>query len=42
MAKIYDFKAHTKFLISRDGETVRRFAPTDTPESFEKDIVGLL
>jgi glutathione peroxidase len=32
----------TKFLISRDGETVRRFAPTDTPESFEKDIVSLL
>jgi glutathione peroxidase-family protein len=26
----------------RDGETVRRFAPTDTPESFEKDIVSLL
>lgn len=32
----------TKFLISRDGEKVRRYAPTDTPESFEKDIVSLL
>ena len=28
----------TKFLISRDGTTVRRFAPTTTPEEFENDI----
>lgn len=32
----------TKFLISRDGEKVFRFGPTDTPESFEKNIVNLL
>ena len=32
----------TKFLISRDGSRIRRYAPTATPESFEKDIVALL
>ncbi|MEN6339880.1 MAG: glutathione peroxidase, partial [Clostridiaceae bacterium] len=32
----------TKFLIGRDGNVVKRFAPTDTPESMEKDILALL
>ena len=28
----------TKFLISKDGETIRRYAPTTEPKDFEKDI----
>jgi glutathione peroxidase len=28
----------TKFLISKDGNTITRYAPTDTPESMAKDI----
>ena len=32
----------TKFLIDKDGEVVKRYAPTDTPEKIEKDIAGLL
>lgn len=32
----------TKFLISKDGKVVDRFAPTDSPESLEKDILKLL
>ena len=32
----------TKFLIDREGKVVRRFAPTDRPESLEKDIEKLL
>lgn len=28
----------TKFLISRDGSTIKRFPPTTTPEEMEKDI----
>ena len=32
----------TKFLIDREGNVVKRFAPTDTPESIEQDIVTLL
>jgi glutathione peroxidase len=32
----------TKFLIDREGRVVRRYAPTDTPESIERDIVELL
>ena len=32
----------TKFLISRDGEVVARFAPSVTPEEMEDDIVKLL
>ena len=32
----------TKFLISRDGSTVKRFAPTVKPEKMEKDILELL
>lgn len=32
----------TKFLIGRDGRVVRRYAPTDKPESIAKDIEKLL
>lgn len=32
----------TKFLIGRDGMVVRRYAPTDKPESIAKDIEKLL
>lgn len=32
----------TKFLVGRDGRVVRRYAPTDKPESLEKDIEALL
>ena len=32
----------TKFLIDREGNVVKRFAPTDTPASIESDILALL
>jgi glutathione peroxidase len=32
----------TKFLVGRDGQVIRRYAPNDTPESLEKDIVAAL
>jgi glutathione peroxidase len=32
----------TKFLVDRSGRVVKRYAPTDKPESIEKDIVPLL
>jgi glutathione peroxidase len=32
----------TKFLVARDGTVVKRYAPTDTPASLEKDIEKLL
>jgi glutathione peroxidase len=39
----FSIKWHfTKFLIDREGNVVKRFAPTDTPESIEKDILALL
>jgi glutathione peroxidase len=28
----------TKFLVGRDGRVIKRYAPTDTPESIKKDI----
>lgn len=28
----------TKFLIGRDGQVIKRYAPTDTPKSLTKDI----
>ncbi|MFA5684834.1 MAG: glutathione peroxidase [Lysobacteraceae bacterium] len=31
----------TKFLVDRDGKVRRRYAPTDTPESIEKDLAAL-
>lgn len=32
----------TKFLMSREGTVLKRYAPTDTPESIEKDLIPLL
>ncbi len=32
----------TKFLVDKDGKVVRRYAPTDTPESIDKDVAKLL
>ena len=32
----------TKFLVSRDGTVLKRFAPTDTPEQIEQFIKDLL
>ncbi len=32
----------TKFLVDRGGAVVKRYAPTDTPEAIEPDIVALL
>ncbi|MBD8524800.1 glutathione peroxidase [Pseudomarimonas arenosa] len=32
----------TKFLIDKNGKVVRRYAPTDTPESIEKDLAAVL
>ena len=32
----------TKFLVSRDGKVIKRFAPTDTPEKLTEDIQKLL
>jgi glutathione peroxidase len=32
----------TKFLVDRDGQVVRRYAPTDTPQSIRPDVAKLL
>jgi len=32
----------TKFLVDKDGKVVGRYAPTDKPESIEKDVAALL
>lgn len=32
----------TKFLVDRNGNVLKRFAPTDKPEKLEKDITALL
>jgi glutathione peroxidase len=32
----------TKFLVDREGNVVRRYAPTDAPKTIEKDIEKLL
>jgi glutathione peroxidase len=32
----------TKFLVGPDGEVIRRYAPSDTPEQIEKDLVPFL
>ena len=32
----------TKFLISKDGKTIKRYAPTTAPESIEADIKKML
>jgi glutathione peroxidase len=28
----------TKFLVGKDGQVIKRYAPTDTPESIRADI----
>jgi len=32
----------TKFLVGKDGKVIKRYAPTDTPESLKKDIEAAL
>jgi glutathione peroxidase len=32
----------TKFLVGRDGQVIKRYAPNDTPESIKKDIEAAL
>ncbi|HHX60930.1 MAG TPA: glutathione peroxidase [Epulopiscium sp.] len=32
----------TKFLVDKDGNVVKRYAPTHTPDKLEKDIIELL
>jgi len=32
----------TKFLVDKDGNVVRRYASTDTPQSIEKDVAATL
>ena len=32
----------TKFLIDKDGQVVKRYAPTDKPQGLEKDVAALL
>jgi glutathione peroxidase len=32
----------TKFLVNRDGEVVKRFGPSTTPEQIEDEIAELL
>ena len=32
----------TKFLVGKDGRVLKRYAPTDTPESLKKDIEAAL
>ena len=32
----------TKFLVGRDGQVIKRYAPTDTPQSMADDIEALL
>ena len=32
----------TKFLISKDGQTIKRYAPTTEPKEFEADVEALL
>ena len=32
----------TKFLVDRSGQVVKRYAPTDKPESIAKDVAALL
>jgi len=32
----------TKFLVSKDGSVIKRFAPTTEPKDFDKDIQEML
>jgi glutathione peroxidase len=41
--KVSDIKWNfTKFLISKDGETIKRYAPTTEPKDFENDVESML
>lgn len=43
MKKQSDIKWNfTKFLISKDGNIIKRFAPTVKPEDFEDEIKSML
>jgi glutathione peroxidase len=32
----------TKFLVNREGQVIKRYAPTDTPEKIKSDIQKLI
>ena len=32
----------TKFLVSRDGQVLKRYAPSDTPEKIDADLKGMI
>jgi len=32
----------TKFLVSREGQVLKRYAPTDTLEKIEADLKGMI
>ncbi len=32
----------TKFLVNREGEVLKRYAPTDTPEKIEEELRGMI
>ena len=32
----------TKFLVNRDGQVLKRYAPSDTPEKIEDDLRGMI